>query len=134
MDLQSPSGIGIGGLVYNYDGAVYASDEGRMLAEMGDDSFRLGHVDTSSYEEMMTSDALLEPLAQTISEGMPMCADCGFLPYCGSDPVFHRATQRDAVGHKAFSAFCTKQMGMLRHLITLLETDPTARDVLLGWV
>jgi His-Xaa-Ser system radical SAM maturase HxsB len=134
VDLQSPSGIGIGGLVYNYDGAVYASDEGRMLAEMGDDSFRLGHVETSSYEEIMTSDALLEPITQTISEGMPMCADCGFLPYCGADPVFHRATQRDAVGHKAFSAFCAKQMGMLRHLITLLETDAGARDVLLGWV
>ena len=39
VDLQSPAGIGIGALVYNYDGAVYASDEGRMLAEMGDQSF-----------------------------------------------------------------------------------------------
>ena len=35
VDLTSPAGIGIGALVYNYDGDVYASDEGRMLAEMG---------------------------------------------------------------------------------------------------
>lgn len=134
VDLQSPAGIGIGGIVYNYDGAVYASDEGRMLAEMGDDSFRLGHVDTSTYEDIVTSGALVAPLGDTILECMPMCNDCAFLPYCGSDPVFHRATQEDTIGHKAFSAFCSKQMGMLRHLITLLETDPAARQILLGWV
>jgi His-Xaa-Ser system radical SAM maturase HxsB len=134
VDLQSPAGIGIGGIVYNYDGAVYASDEGRMLAEMGDESFRLGHVDTSTYEDIVTSDALLEPLGDTILECMPMCNDCAFLPYCGSDPVLHRATQGDVIGHKAFSAFCSKQMGMLRHLITLLESNPAARQILLGWV
>ena len=37
VDLQSPAGLGIGCVVYNYDGDVYASDEGRMLAEMKDD-------------------------------------------------------------------------------------------------
>ena len=31
-------------LVYNYDGDVYASDEGRMLAEMNDDTFKIGNV------------------------------------------------------------------------------------------
>lgn len=134
VDLQSPAGIGIGALVYNYDGAVYASDEGRMIAEMGDLSFRLGHLDLDTYQEMMTSDALLVPLGDTILEGMPMCSDCPFLPYCGSDPVFHRATQGNPVGHKALSAFCAKQMGMLRHVIGLLENDAAARDVLLGWV
>ena len=33
VDLQSPTGSGTGVLVYNYNGAVYASDESRMLAE-----------------------------------------------------------------------------------------------------
>jgi uncharacterized protein len=32
VDLISPAGIGIGAVVYNYDGDVYASDESRMLA------------------------------------------------------------------------------------------------------
>jgi uncharacterized protein len=134
VDLQSPAGIGIGALVYNYDGAVYASDEGRMLAEMRDESFRLGHLDSDSYEAMMTSDALLSPLAATVLESAPMCTDCAFLPYCGADPVYHRVTQGDAVGHKAFSDFCAKQMGVVRHVIGLLETDAAARDVLTRWV
>ena len=40
VDLRSPAGVGLGALVYNYDGRVFAADEGRMLAEMGDPHFR----------------------------------------------------------------------------------------------
>lgn len=134
VDLQSPAGIGIGALVFNYDGSVYASDEGRMLAEMGDQTFRLGHLDTDSYEAMMTSEALLGPLTESLLESAPGCSDCAFLPYCGADPVYHRATQGDALGHKAFSDFCTKQMGALRHVLGLLERDEAAREILTSWV
>ena len=105
-----------------------------MLAEMGDPSFRLGHLDTDTYEAMMTKDDLLSTLFGTMTEGTPMCTDCAFLPYCGSDPVFHKATHGDVVGHKAFSAFCKRQMAVLRHLIELLESDESSRDILLGWV
>jgi His-Xaa-Ser system radical SAM maturase HxsB len=133
VDLQSPAGIGIGAVVYNYDGGVYASDEGRMLAEMGDQSFRLGHLDTDTYEAMLGSETLLAPLDETMLEGAPMCSDCPFLPYCGADPVFHKATQGDTLGHKAFSDFCKKQMGVFRHVIGLLEDDPVARALLLDW-
>ena len=55
----SPAGIGLGALVYNYDGDVYASDEGRMLAEMGDHTFRLGNCRSSSYADIMLSEQLL---------------------------------------------------------------------------
>ena len=132
VDLQSPAGIGIGAIVYNYDGAIYASDEGRMLAEMDDESFRLGHLDSDSFESVMTSETLLSALSDSMAEGAPMC--CAFLPYCGADPVFHKATQGDVVGHKAFSAFCKRQMALLRHLISLLEDDAGSREILLGWV
>lgn len=134
IDLQSPAGLGIAGIVYNYDGSIYASDEGRMLAEMGDDSFRLGHLDTDTFESVVTSPALTSMLADTMLEGVPMCCDCAFLPYCGADPVFHRATQGDIIGHKAFSAFCAKQMAVLRHLMSRMEDDPSARAILEDWV
>ena len=134
IDLQSPAGLGIAGIVYNYDGAIYASDEGRMLAEMGDYSFRLGHLDNDTLESVLTSPALTSVLSETMLEGVPMCCDCAFLPYCGADPVFHRATQGDVIGHKAFSAFCSKQMAVLRHLITRIEDDASAREILEGWV
>lgn len=134
VDLQSPAGLGIGALVYNYDGFIYASDEGRMLAEMGDLSFRLGNLDDASFDSVVAGEQLVSMLDETLLESAPMCSDCPFLPYCGADPTFHKATTGDLLGHKALSAFCGKQMAVLRHLIGLLEDDLGARDVLLGWV
>jgi uncharacterized protein len=58
VDLQSPAGAGIGVAVYNYDGDVYASDESRMLAEMGDKQFRLGNVHTDTYEQIFGGELL----------------------------------------------------------------------------
>lgn len=134
IDLQSPAGLGIAGIVYNYDGAIYASDEGRMLAEMGDERFRLGHLDNDRFADIILDAALTTILDETMLEGIPMCSDCAFLPYCGSDPVYHWVSQADLVGHKAFSAFCAKQMAVLRHLIALMEDDPAARKILESWV
>ena len=56
VDLMSPAGIGIGAVVYNYDGDVYASDESRMLAEMGDKTFCMGNVHQHTYEDLFLSD------------------------------------------------------------------------------
>jgi uncharacterized protein len=133
VDLTSPAGIGLGALVYNYDGDVYASDEGRMLAEMHDDTFRLGNVTTSSYADIMLSERLLGPLEQSLTLSAPMCSTCAFEPYCGADPVFHHATMNDAVGHKALSAFCQRNMGVFTAILRRAADDPFARDLLWRW-
>lgn len=132
VDLQSPSGLGCSVAVYNYDGGVYASDEARMLAESGDQAFRLGNVE-DSYEELFGSARLLELLMNTMTEGTPMCHDCAFEPFCGTDPILHHATQGDPVGHRPTSLFCQRNMSTFRLLITLLEDDPLARNVLESW-
>ena len=134
VDLQSPAGIGISAIVFNYDGDIYASDEARMLAEMGDRTFRLGNLHADRFEDVMRSPALLRWLNETMAEGVPMCADCGVQPYCGCDPVHHHATQGDTVGFKPSSDYCRKNMAVIRHLITLLEDDPHAARVLRSWV
>lgn len=133
VDLQSPSGIGISVLVYNYDGDVYASDEGRMLAEMGDKTFRLGTVQ-NSHRELFLDSELLPTIFDTVLEGLPGCCDCALLPYCGSDPVFHHRTQGDIVGHRPDSEFCKRNMEVMRHLIRLLEDDPAAASILRSWI
>lgn len=134
VNLQSPAGNGIAGIIYNYNGEVYPSDEARMKAEMGDKVFRMGNLLTDSYEEIMLSSALLDPLEESIAEAVPMCEECAFLPYCGSDPDYHYATQRDFVGHKAFSGFCKKNMGVFRYIIQKMEDDPEAREIMERWV
>ncbi|MDG1288073.1 MAG: His-Xaa-Ser system radical SAM maturase HxsB [Rickettsiales bacterium] len=134
VDLQSPSGAGIGAVVYNYDGDVYASDEARMLAEMGDKEFRIGNVHTDGYVDIFSADVLLNSIEESLAESSPQCSECAFLPFCGSDPTYHYATQGDYVGHKALSGFCTKNMGIFKHVLHKLETDETARNVMMSWL
>ncbi len=133
IDLMSPAGIAIGAMVYNYDGTVYASDESRMLAEMGDKTFALGNVHTDSYSDIMLSDKLLGPLEQSFAASVPGCSWCAFEPYCGADPVFHYATQGDAVGKKPLSAFCNRNMAIFRGLISRMESDPETREIFERW-
>lgn len=132
VDLTSPAGIGIGGIVYNYDGAIYASDEGRMLAEMGDETFRLGDV-TQPWSAILSSPKLLGPLWDSYTLSSPACESCAFESWCGSDPTYHHATAGDFVGHKTFSEFCARNTGVFTHLIELAEADPFARDLLWRW-
>jgi radical SAM protein with 4Fe4S-binding SPASM domain len=133
VDLTSPAGAGRSVLVYNYDGDVYASDEGRMLAEMGDTQFRLGNVHRDAYEEIVLSDALLESLDASFTWSVPMCNECAFEPYCGADPTFHYATQGDVAGRKPQSAFHKRNSAIFRMLLERYEDDTAARDVLRRW-
>lgn len=135
VDLQSPSGAMISGIIYNYDGDIYASDEARMQAEVGHKEFRLGNLHTSSYEEVIGGDFILDALDRSIAISVPKCSTCAFLPYCGSDPVYHLATQNDLVGNKQLSGFCKKNMGIFKHLISLLEDgDEDTKKILKSWV
>jgi radical SAM protein with 4Fe4S-binding SPASM domain len=134
VDLQSPAGAGLSALVYNYDGDVYASDEGRMLAEMGDTTFRLGNVHRNSWEDLFLESPILDILHRTMTEGLPNCSECAFQPWCGSDPVFHHATQGDLIGHRPTSAFCRRNMEVMRHLVRLLEDDSEAARILRRWI
>lgn len=133
VDLMSPAGIGIAAIVYNYDGDVYASDEGRMLAEMKDKTFCIGNLHQHSYEDIYTSDKLLNPIEESFAASAPMCNECAFEQYCGADPVFHYATQKDYVGHKPTSDFCKRNMTIFRRLITLMQDDPATKEVFYRW-
>ncbi|HFL3389776.1 TPA: His-Xaa-Ser system radical SAM maturase HxsB, partial [Legionella pneumophila] len=133
VDLQSPAGIGISAIVFNYNGDVYASDEARMLAEMNDFTFKLGNLQENTYEQIIGSEHLLDVLEQTMTESVPGCSECAYQPFCGTDPVFHHATQGDRIGHKPSSQFCYKNMEIFKYLIHLLE-DHETKKILLSWV
>lgn len=134
VDLQSPTGEGFGTLLYNHDGNIYASDEARMLAEMGDHSFRLGEIGTP-WAELMTCDTMLQLASAGVAEALPGCSDCAFVPYCGADPIRHYRTQGDMVGHRPTSSFCQKQKFIFQQLFHILETaDTDSLNMLLGWI
>jgi His-Xaa-Ser system radical SAM maturase HxsB len=135
VDLQSPAGAGFSAVVYNYDGEVYASDESRMLAEMGDTSFRLGNVLEDGYQDIFFGDRMQEIAAASCNESLAGCSDCAFQPWCGADPVYHHATQGDMFGHRPSSGFCKKNMGIIRHVLKLLHAgDPELEDIFWSWI
>ena len=133
VDLRSPAGIGLGALVYNYDGKVFASDEGRMLAEMGDRTFELGDLAEDDYMSLVLSEKLIGLVGDSLAQCAPQCSSCAFEPHCGADPTYHYATQGDPVGIKPLSEFCSRQKGILRLLIDLLENSPEDAAVLRRW-
>lgn len=134
MDLRSPTGAGLGVLLYDYDGAVYPSDEARMLAAEGDPRFRLGPVQTP-YRDLMLSEPMQTLLAAGLTESLAGCADCVFQPYCGADPIDAHARQADVYGHRPTSAFCARQTAMFELLFGhLREGDPDVMRVFQSWV
>lgn len=134
VDLQSPAGAATGVLVYNYDGDVYASDEGRMLAEMGDGAFRLGNLAIDAYRDVMAGQRVCAIVENSCLETLPGCSECAFAPYCGADPVFNWATQSDIIGHRPTSEFCKRQTGMFEYLFDLLRGgDPFVRRLFFAW-
>ena len=133
VDLRSPAGIGLGALVYNYDGKVFASDEGRMLAEMGDRAFELGDLLIDDYRSLVFSEKLVGLIGNTLAQCVPQCSSCAFEPHCGAEPVYHHATQGDAVGIKPLSEFCARQKGVLQLLFEILDAGGEEAAVLRRW-
>jgi hypothetical protein len=133
VDLMSPAGTGLAAVVYGYDGRVFASDEARMLDAVGDDAFCLGTVH-QDHATLFGSERLVDVLYNSMVEAVPGCADCAFQIVCGTDPVYHHATQGDYVGHRPTSGFCKRNMHIFKHLIRLWEEDSTARRVFESWL
>jgi His-Xaa-Ser system radical SAM maturase HxsB len=135
VDLQSPSGAGISGMIYDFDGNVFPADEGRMLARMGDETFRLGNVHTDSYEEIFAGARLRELTAVSCLETLPGCAWCVYQPYCGADPIRNYVESRDTAGHRPTSDSCKKNKAIFEHLFGLIRgNDPDVMDVLWSWI
>lgn len=135
VDLQSPAGAGVSVLVYNYDGDVYATDESRMLAEMGDRTFRLGNVHSDTHRAIFTGDAFLNLVSASCNQSLPGCSDCALQAYCGSDPIFNYATQGDVFGHRPTSDFCRRNMAVIKHLFGLVaRQDRQTTRTFWAWI
>jgi uncharacterized protein len=133
VDLQNPTGAGLAVLTYHFDGSVYLSDESRMLAEMGDDRFKLVDLrETTSFPDAITDGDYVDLLKDSMLEASPMCSDCAYAVYCGSDPIGHYREQGDIIGHKAFSDHCRRHLAVFDHLFKLLESDD--RHILYRWI
>jgi His-Xaa-Ser system radical SAM maturase HxsB len=134
VDLQSPSGAGISGAIYDYNGDVFPADEARMLARMGDRRFLLGNVFSDSYESIFGGDLLREIVSKSCVEVMPYCSSCVYRTYCGSDPVRNYLETGDLVGKRP-NEFCMKNKLIFDMLFKKLKrNDPDEMDVFWSWI
>jgi His-Xaa-Ser system radical SAM maturase HxsB len=135
VDMQSPAGIGISGVVYDYDGNVYVSDEARMLASTGDYRFLMGNVHNNSYQELFNSEFMGSLIASACLESLPQCSECAFQSFCGADPVRNYSEQGDIIGHPSRSAICKRNRSVIHYLLGLIKRkDKRTDDVLWSWI
>ncbi len=138
LDIRNPCGAGIGQVAYNYDGKVFTCDEGRMLHEMGDDTFLIGDVDTS-YRDLMGHETVRALALASNLEAQPDCVNCTYQPYCGVCPVHNHKTQGTLFGRMRESTLCAVHKGIQDYLfekigagdpeiVSILQKLTTVRD------
>jgi His-Xaa-Ser system radical SAM maturase HxsB len=134
MELRSPCGAGIGQMAYFADGNVFTCDEGRMLYEMGYDTFRLGSVYENKYNELIESGVCKTVCASSILETIPSCCDCVYQPYCGTCPVVSYAHDNDVIEKKPRGYRCRIYSGILDYLFSkFMENNPETIEILKSW-
>lgn len=135
VDLQSPSGAGISGVIYDYNGDVYPADEGRMLARMGDARFRMGNVFSDSYYSMFKGCVIEDLVTKSCLRTLPGCSSCAYQPFCGADPIRNYVETHDLMGHRPTSEFCRKHQGIFNIIFRKLKSQNQAvMDVFWSWL
>jgi len=135
MELRSPCGAGIGQIAYYADGRIFTCDEGRMLYEMGDDTFCLGDVDSSSYSDLICSAVCRATCSASVLETIPTCCDCVYQPYCGTCPVVNYASCGDIIEKQPNNYRCKVYKGILDHIFKeLCEENESTIQIMESWV
>lgn len=135
MELRSPCGAALGQIAYYYDGNVYTCDEGRMLAEMGNDAFCLGNLQTADYNVLMESKVCRGACTSSILESLPSCCDCVYQPYCGVCPVVNYALNGDIYERQPNGYRCSIYKGILDLLFEKLqECNPETENIFRSWI
>ena len=132
MELRSPCGAGIGQIAYYYDGNIFTCDEGRMLAEMGNDSFKLGTVD-DDYNAIIDCDRCKAVCLSSILETLPNCNDCVYNPYCGTCPVINLSLQNDIVNKQPRDYKCRIYSGIFDTIFSALQDNENYK-ILKTWL
>ncbi len=134
LDLRNPCGAGIGQVTYNHDGAIFTCDEGRMLHEEGDDTFRIGDVATSRLRELMLHETVRSMAVASNLDAQPDCESCAYNPYCGVCPVFNHKTQGGIFGRMRGSSWCAVRKGVQDLLFhKLAEGEPGVLETFRKW-
>lgn len=132
-EFRSHCSAAVGQIAVNYDGNIYTYDEGRMLANMGDSIFRLGSVN-DTYSELMLSPAAHAVCTASCVESLPVCSDCVYSPYCSVCPVVNYGIYGDLIQRDERSYRCIISRSIIAHLFGMIRrNDPAEMNILHQW-
>jgi His-Xaa-Ser system radical SAM maturase HxsB len=135
MELRSPCGASIGQMAYNYDGNIFTCDEGRMLAEMGDNMFMLGNVRDNTYADLICSPVCKSVCIASCTETIPGCMDCVYSPYCGTCPVYNYDKEKSLFSKMPANYKCKIYKGILDTIFNKLrENNESTMNVFRKWI
>ena len=134
MEMRSPCGAGVGQMAYHVNGDVFTCDEGRMLYEMGDASFKLGNVFDNGYTDLISASACRATCAASTLESVPSCCDCAYQPYCGICPVVNFAADSDLLPKTPHGYHCGVYMQIFDAIFDIIHrNDAREISVLKSW-
>ena len=133
VDLQSPSGAGISGVIYDYNGDVYPADEARMLARMGNQKFKMGNALVDGYKAIFLSQTIKDIVAGSCVETIPGCSSCVYRTYCGVDVFRNYLETGDISNVRSDGFFCRKQTLLFDYLFAKIE-EPDFLAVAGDWI
>lgn len=133
LELRSPCGAGIGQLVYHYNGDIYTCDEGRMLAENGDDSFKLGNVSEIEYPQLINHPTIKTLTLASCLDVLPGCLHCIWKPYCGICPLYNYARYGNLFSQTINNDYCQINSQLLQLLFERLRKKKI-KSIFLNWL
>lgn len=118
VDLRSPNPMGHDYIVVDHDGAIYPTDEARMLTRSGVIDLSIGTI-----EKGWDSEARRLLNSHATNQFDPDCMKCAYQPYCGRDLVddLARYGRIDLPRHE--TEFCRRHMHLFDLIFRLLYTD-----------
>jgi len=132
LDLRSPCGAGIGQMVYNYNGKIYTCDEGRMVAEMGDEAFLIGKINKNKYQKILSHQAVKTLVTASCLDNN-ICDLCVYKPYCGVCPVRSYAEEGNLFPEMPCNDRCRINKGILDFIFEKLK-DKKTEKIFKSWL
>ena len=130
VDLRNPSPVAGDYIVIDHDGALYPSDEARMLARVSAVDLSIGHVQGG-----LDAARVAHLNANALNNCDPDCIHCPYQPFCGVDIVddVSRYGRVDVPRHTTW--FCSRQTAIFDKAFSMVYSgDPAALHSLAGWL
>ena len=133
MEVRSPCGAVIGQIAINYNGEIYTCDEGRMLSESGDKSFKIGNVNNTLYKDLYDNDVTKIMCMSSCTEYISRCCQCPYSSYCGICPIVNYCEEGNVFKNNGYR--CIINEGILDMLFRyLLSNDKEVKIIFKKWV